>query len=157
MTRETYKKALEQMKSDLAKRVAELGKAQREVELAEKDVADLRQAISVIQKLCGESEYVEEDALGLTDAIRMTFKTAAGGSSLTAQDVKELMENSGYAGRWGNLLASIHTVIKRLHAKGEIEAGGNVNGRDTFRWVGRGITKPPSPPKALGRLAPPPK
>jgi hypothetical protein len=136
MVMDTYKRALEQAKADLANQVAELGAAQKLAELAEKEIVELRQTVSALQRLCGESEYVEEDALGLTDAIRMTFKTAAGGASLTAQDVKELMENSGYAGRWGNLLASIHTVIKRLHTKGEIEAGGNVNGRDTFRWVG---------------------
>jgi hypothetical protein len=94
----------------------------------------------------------------LTDAIRMTFKTAVGGASLTAQDVKKLMENSGYAGRWGNLLASIHTVIKRLHAKGEIEAGGNINGRDTFRWAGRGafivkvVSQAPTPSDVKGRF-----
>jgi len=133
---DTYKRALEQAKADLANRIAELGAAQKLAELAEKEIVGLRQTVSALQRLCGESEYVEEDALGLTDAIRMTFKTAAGGSPLTAQDVKELMENSGYAGRWGNLLASIHTVIKRLHAKGEIEPGANINGRDTFRWAG---------------------
>jgi len=136
MVMDTYKRALDQAKADLASRVAELGAAQKLAELAEKEILELRQTVSALQRLCGESEYVEEDALGLTDAIRMTFKTAAGGASLTAQDVKDLMENSGYAGRWGNLLASIHTVIKRLYAKGEIESGGNVKGRDTFRWVG---------------------
>lgn len=158
MMMDTYKRALEQAKADLAKRVADLGAAQKLAELAEKEIFELRQTVSALQRLCGESEYVEEDALGLTDAIRMTFKTADGGASLTAQDVKELMENSGYAGRWGNLLASIHTVIKRLQTKGEIEASGNVNGRDTFRWTGRVI--PPRPPtllsKVSGGLTPPP-
>jgi len=157
MVMETYKRALEQAKADLASRVADLGAAQKLAELAEKEIIELRQAVSVLQRLCEESEYVEEDALGLTDAIRMTFKTAAGGASLTAQDVKELMESSGYAGRWGNLLASIHTVIKRLHAKGEIEAGGNINGRDTFRWAGRATLPHPSmPPKGLGKITRPP-
>ena len=54
---------------------------------------------------------------------------------MSAQDVRAKMESMGYAGRWGNLLASIHTVIKRLHQKGEIQATGNVNGRDTYRWA----------------------
>jgi hypothetical protein len=158
MVLETYKRALEQAKADLANRVAQLGAAQKLAELAEKEIVELRQTVSALQRLCGESEYVEEDALGLTDAIRMTFKTAVGGASLTAQDVKELMENSGYAGRWGNLLASIHTVIKRLHAKGEIEAGGNINGRDTFRWAGRGafivkvVSQAPTPSDVKGRF-----
>jgi hypothetical protein len=134
MTTDTYKEALKQAKSDLAERVATLGKAQATAEQAEKDILELRQTIAALQRLCGEPEFVEEDALGLTDAIRMAFKTA--GREMSPHDVREYMENSGYAGRWGNLLASIHTVVKRLHAKGEIQATGNVNGRDTYRWVG---------------------
>src|SRR5580698_4324235 len=138
MTTDTYKEALKQAKSDLAERVATLGKAQATAEQAEKDIVELRQTIAALQRLCGEPEFVEEDALGLTDAIRMAFKTA--GREMSPHDVREYVENSGYAGRWGNLLASIHTVVKRLHAKGEIQATGNVNGRDTYRWVGLLVT-----------------
>ena len=88
--------------------------------------------------MCGEPEFVEEDALGLTDAIRMAFKTEATNKimdpGMSPQDVRTKLESMGYGGQWGNLLASIHTVIKRLHDKGEIEAAGNFYGRDTFRW-----------------------
>jgi len=58
---------------------------------------------------------------------------------MSAHDIREQMESTGYAGRWGNLLASIHTVVKRLHARSEIKSVGNVNGRDMYRWVGRPI------------------
>jgi len=139
MTTDTYREALKQAKADLAEQVEILGKAQETAEKAEKAIVELRQTIAALQRLCGEPEYVEEDALGLTDAIRMAFKTHEVGmyglgDGLSAHDVRTKLESMGYGGRWGNLLASIHTVIKRLHAKGEIEATANINGRDTYRW-----------------------
>lgn len=134
MATDTYKNALKQAKADLAEQVETLGRAQDCAEKAEKAIVELRQTIAALQRLCGEPEFVEEDALGLTDAIRMAFRTAA--RDMSAHDVREQMENMGYAGRWGNLLASIHTVIGRLHKKGEIQPRGNVNGKDVYRWVG---------------------
>jgi len=136
MATDTYKNALNQAKADLAQQVEILGRAQDCAEKAEKAIVELRQTIAALQRLCGEPEFVEEDALGLTDAIRMAFKTA--GRDMSAHDVRERMESMGYAGRWGNLLASIHTVIKRLHQKHEIKAVGNVNGKDMYRWMERG-------------------
>lgn len=137
MTTDTYKQALKQAKTDLAEQVQILGKAQDSAEKAEKAIVELRQTIAALQVLCGEPEFVEEDALGLTDAIRMAFRTT--GRDMSSHDVREQMESMGYGGRWGNLLASIQTVIPRLYKKGEIQPMGNVNGRDTYRWVGRPI------------------
>jgi hypothetical protein len=141
MTTETYKQALKQAKADLAEQVAILGKAQEAAERAEKAMVELRQTVSALQRLCGEPEFVEEDALGLTDAIRMAFKTympdeLGSPMGMDAHGVRTKLESMGYGGRWGNLLASIHTVIKRLVAKGELEGAGNVNGRDIYKWVG---------------------
>jgi len=160
MTSKTYNDALKQAKEDLAEQVAVLGRAQDLAEKAEKAIVVLRQTIAALQRLCGEPEFVEEDALGLTDAIRMVFKTESEGgriaTGMDAHDVRERMESMGYGGRWGNLLASIHTVIKRLHEKGELEATGNVNGRDTFRWrtgprgIRRVISNAPRPPHQVG-------
>jgi hypothetical protein len=132
MNIDAYKQALDQAKVHLAEATKTLAEAQETAAIAEGEIVELRQTIAALAKLCGESEFVEEDALGLTDSIRLAFKTS--GKAMTAQDVKAQLESMGYGGRWGNVLASIHTVIKRLHEKGEIQATGNLNGRDTFRW-----------------------
>lgn len=143
MATDTYRDALKQAKSDLAEQVETLGRAQDCAEKAEKAIVELRQTIAALQRLCGEPEFVEEDALGLTDAIRMAFKTQEAGmyglmsTAMSAQDVRDKMERMGYGGRWGNLLASIHTVIKRLHEKGELQAAGNLNGKETYTWIRR--------------------
>src|SRR5580698_1035562 len=101
MTTDTYKEALKQAKSDLAERVATLGKAQATAEQAEKDILELRQTIAALQRLCGEPEFVEEDALGLTDAIRMAFKTEGEngkfslGGGMSPLEVRAKMESMG--------------------------------------------------------------
>lgn len=136
----TYKEALEKAKKDLTERTHALAVAQEQADEAERDIVELRQTIAALARLCSEPEFVEEDALGLTDAIRMAFKTEEKAVSLepsvgmSAHDIRTKMESMGYKGRWGNLLASIHTVIKRLVEKGELEAAGHIDGRETFRW-----------------------
>jgi hypothetical protein len=142
MTSKSYREALKQAKTDLAEQVAVLGAAQDCAEKAEKAIVELRQTISALQRLCGEPEFVEEDALGLTDAIRMAFKTEGTdgkfsiGGGMSPLEVRAKMESMGYAGRWGNLLASIYTVMNRLKEKGEIKFVGNTNGRDMYAWNG---------------------
>ncbi len=137
MTLDTYKESLKQAKLDLARAITVLGEAEATAERATKQIAELRQTVTILGRLCGESEYVEEDALGLTDVIRLAYRSAAGSPGLTLQDVKDRIDSMGYAGRWGNLLASVHTVTKRLVAKKDVEPAGNVNGKDTYRWVGQ--------------------
>lgn len=155
MTLEAYKKALEQAKKDLLAKTVEVGEAEQTVERGTKQIVELRQTIAVLSKLCGEPEYVEEDALGITEVVRLAYKSAAGGAGLSAQDVKERIESMGYAGRWANLLASVHTVTKRLYQKGEIEAAGNINGKDTFRWVNKyAMSPPPEFPKQASEDTP---
>ena len=161
MTTDTYREALKQAKADLADQVATLGRAQETAEKAERAIVELRQTIAALQRLCGEPEFVEEDALGLTDAIRMAYKTETAEEALfglrrgmSPQDVRTKMERMGYGGRWGNLLASIHTVTKRLYEKGELEATGNVNGRDTYRWNEQSNLRDVLPPdEVIKRLA----
>ncbi len=134
MTLEAYKTALAQAKKDLSVKIAEVGEAERIVDVGTRQIVELRQTIAVLAKLCGEPEYVEEDALGITDVVRMVYQSKRG-QGLTAQEVKELIESMGYAGRWANLLASVHTVTKRLLKSGEVEAAGNVNGKERFQWT----------------------
>jgi hypothetical protein len=147
MTLDTYKESLKQAKLDLTKAIAELGNAEAIVERKTKEIVELRQTVTVLGRLCGEPEFVEEDALGLTEVIRLAYKSAVGGPNLTLQDVKERIDSMGYAGRWGNLLASVHTVTKRLIAKGDVEPAGNVNGKDTYCWAGRSTDPAPDPDK----------
>ena len=143
MTLETYRESLKQAKLDLTKAIADLGDTEAKVERLVKQIAELRQTVFALSRLCGEPEFVEEDALGLTDVIRLAYKSAVGGPPLTLQEVKDRIDSMGYAGRWGNLLASVHTVTKRLVGKGDVVLAGTVNGKDAFTWTGRSADPAP--------------
>jgi hypothetical protein len=130
----TYKEALEKAKKDLENANHRLAVAQEQAIEAERNIVELRETIAALAKLCGE-QYVEEDALGLTDIVRQVFKTTTDANGLDAQAVREKIERMGYTGRWANLLAAVHTVIKRLHEKKEIEVVTNTNGSYYFRWA----------------------
>src|SRR5437867_1799232 len=140
MSPEAYKTALEMAKKELADLVAEQGEIQQKAQDIEKRLADLRQSIAALSKLAGE-DFDEEQALGLTDAIRRVVEEA-GSQQVTAHDVRLMLESRGFnTRRYGNLLASIITVLKRLQQKGEIAPTGTIGGKAAYKWVPRGTPK----------------
>ncbi|OFW07086.1 MAG: hypothetical protein A3H96_13785 [Acidobacteria bacterium RIFCSPLOWO2_02_FULL_67_36] len=79
-------------------------------------LAQLKQSIATLTKLCGYEPTVQ---LGLTDACRMVLRNS--GRPLTALEVRDRLIAVGLdMDRYSNGLASIHTVLKRLHESGEI-------------------------------------
>ena len=137
---------LESLKSELLERQRELGGYIQKQEELETRVASLREIIAAMSRMLGQ-EYVPEDAMGLTDAIRHAFKTA-GSTPLAAVDVRERLKQLGFdITAYGNVLNSIHTVIGRLATRGEIkDAGvkGPTNQRG-YSWAA-----------PIGKIAPPP-
>jgi hypothetical protein len=124
MTGDQYEVALRAAKKDLSEAVAELGEAQARAQELEQRIGDLRQTISVLSNLCGQEDLDLESSLGLTDAIRVAF-CGLGQQSVTPQEMRLRLESQGFnTRRYGNLLASIHTVLGRLEKKGEIKQAG---------------------------------
>jgi hypothetical protein len=115
-----------------------LEKATREHEalLAERTrlderLAQLAQTIGSLMRLCDLTPTV---SLGLTDACRMVL-LAAGGYSLTATEVRQQLEVMGFdVARYANDLASIHTVLKRLHQAGQADLVPRAHGKPAYRW-----------------------
>jgi len=135
MSPETYKESLKQARKDLAETVGELGEVQQKASDLDQRIQDLRQTVAVLSKLCGE-EFVEiEDALGLTASIRLVLQEAPN-TFMTQQDVRLRLEGRGFnTRRYGNLLASIHTVLGRLQAKKETVMQIQ-NGKGSYKWIG---------------------
>lgn len=129
---------MEQAKSDLLKTQGQLGEKFKEQETLEKKITGLRATIAALARMLGE-EFVEEDAIGLTDAIREAFRATGTDGTLTPTEVKEKLEKMGYnTARYGNLMASVHTVINRLVAKREIkEAGTRADNKPCYQQVPR--------------------
>jgi hypothetical protein len=119
-----YKAILEKAKSDLLQTQNELGDTYKQQETLEKKITALRATIAALARMLDE-EFVEEDAMGLTDAIREAFRAAGPSGNLTPTEVKGKLEMMGYnTAKYGNVMASVHTIINRLVNKGEIKQAG---------------------------------
>jgi hypothetical protein len=109
MSKNDYRRAL-----DAAVREYEKLSAER----AELDgrLAQLKYSIAALTKLCG---YEPTVPLGLTDACRLVLRNAV--TPLTALEVRDRLAAIGVdLAKYSNPLASIHTVLKRMHDAGEI-------------------------------------
>jgi hypothetical protein len=99
-------------------------------------IGKLRETIAALYRITGQ-EFAENDELGITDAIRLAFKTAPG-QKMTALDVRGRLEQLGFdLSGYRNVLASIHTVLKRLEEKREISRIDTVGGKAAYAWMPR--------------------
>ena len=109
MAKNDYRRAL-----DAALREYETLSAERAT--LDDRLAQLRHSIAALTKLCG---YEPSVPLGLTDACRLVLRNAV--TPLTALEVRDRLAAIGIdLDKYSNPLASIHTVLKRLHEGGEI-------------------------------------
>ena len=134
MTTTDYKAIFGQLKADIAHKRRELGECLQRQELLEHEISNLQQSAAALARLLKE-EFVVEDELGLTDAIRKAFKESMP-AHLIPTEVRTKLEEMQYdISKYGNVMASIHSVINRLHSKGEIvEVGQRGDGRTAYRW-----------------------
>ena len=132
MSRQDYRRALE-----AAIKEYEHLKAQRDA--IETRLAQLRLIISNLGELCDlPAERRQSPELGLTDACRSALRASLGG--LTAGQVRERLATLGIdPNQYSNLLASIHVVLKRLVAAGEIWTYRAKGGTPVYAWKRAGI------------------
>lgn len=141
MVDDTYKAAFKKAKLDFVFAQKELGETNKRKAELETRIASLRETVIALGRMCGE-EFDEADALGLTEAIRQTFM-AAPNVMMTAQNVRDRLDILGFnIGKYGNALASIHTVITRLEKKGDIRLCGTIGDKAAFIWVDRYYIEP---------------
>jgi hypothetical protein len=153
MNRMDFKESLKAAKAELAALQHELGGCLKHQEELEKKIAAVRQMITGFSDALGE-QFVEEDSLGLTDAIRQAFRTS--GSPMTPTDVKGRLETLGYdTSKYGNMMASVHSVINRLVKQGQIRGVGALGGKPAYQWSGPSPSVEDILTKAFGRPAAP--
>ena len=129
-----YNKALQNAKEDLLAARKDREEAIKKAEELEQHIMELRRTVAALSALCGE-QFNEDDEFGLTDSIRMALKTHGG--ALNAQQVKARLEQLGYKTESTNLLASVHTILKRLVLKEEVDDSSMVDGKSAYRWTGK--------------------
>jgi len=70
---------------------------------------------------------------GFTDSIRNVLRNVPS-QALTAKQVRDLLRGAGFdLSSYTNPLASIHTILKRLAERGEVEVSKS-NGEVHYRW-----------------------
>jgi hypothetical protein len=128
---ENYRRALQ----DAVAEYEELTRKRAEID---ERVARLVQAIGNLSRLCNLTPTV---APGLTDACRMVLKGA--GHPLTAVEVRLQLEALGWeASRYANPLSSIHVVLRRLCASGEVSFLPRKFDKPAYAWKRASIALP---------------
>jgi hypothetical protein len=96
---------------------------------ADKQIKQLQETIDSLARLCNVGlaaqrlmpiNFIEPDTrMGLADAVRKVVKAAS--SPLIAVEVRDALIAGGFdASEYSNLLASVHTTLKRLGQSGEL-------------------------------------
>ena len=119
MTDSVYQDALARAKSDLASAISRKAKAEDELEDAQKEIVQLRRTVTSLALLLGADL---EDSMGLTEAVRITFKGHQGWLDL--KRIQEHILSFGVSlGELKNPDASVLSVLARLVAAGELKTG----------------------------------
>jgi hypothetical protein len=109
MSKDDYRRALDAAVREYERLIAE--HAELEARLSQ-----LRHSIAALTKLCG---YQPTVPLGLTDACRLVLRNSS--DPLTAIELRDRLVSIGVdLDTHSNPLASIHTVLRRLHEAGEL-------------------------------------
>jgi hypothetical protein len=112
-----------QYDNDLRHEREELGELLRQREQLETRIAKQLTRVAALSSLSEEGELgkmMEAELGGLTNACRVAFR-AAGDKGLMPTEVRTALERLQFPTRsHKNILSSVHTVIRRLLAAGEI-------------------------------------
>lgn len=144
MTKETYQSALNAAIKDLAELMSQREELDTKREELDRDIFQLREGLFGLAILCGTDtnqlakEYPElfpdliSPDVGLTDAVRKAL--ASKHTFVSPVEVKDRLAEMGFdITKHKNILASIHTILKRLHTSEEVEAG-NREEKVVYRW-----------------------
>jgi hypothetical protein len=120
-----YFRALEQA-------IEEYERLKRQREEIETRLAQLRQTITALAPLCRRDSAHHLDEIGLTDACRSVLRASLG--PLPPVEVKHRLAATGVdLSGYSNPMASIHTILKRLAAAGEVRRV-TTAGKTAYWW-----------------------
>jgi hypothetical protein len=135
MNDSAYRQALKIAKAKLLKKVEERQKLNREIAQL-KDViianASMLPDAERDAELQGLSEWAG-DHVGFTDSIRNVLRKNSR-YNFNAIGIRDLLQQSGFdLDTYSNPLASIHTILRRLHERGEVVKRENT-GETYYQW-----------------------
>jgi hypothetical protein len=143
-----YKAELEEARQKLSELLAFSEDLQDQIAKQKRRVAALSELADVAEDSDAPLGLVE----GMTDAVRTVFRSAE--KPLNPAEVRTRVEALGLPAQ-KNILASVHTVIRRLQESKEIEPVGDIQFGGGYRWIKRASWMPTMDPEkmraALGR------
>jgi hypothetical protein len=128
-----YRRTLEDAK-------AEMGELLQQRRVIEQRIAVLAPVIEYLSPLCDQLPSVPPDLpsqadMGLSDAIRLAFKSVLP-ASLTPMEVRDKLKESGFnLDKYASELPPIHNTIMRLLKQGEIEEDVPRREGKAYKWV----------------------
>jgi len=128
MTTAEHKRELQKNRAELADLEATLEYVQTEIAKKKRKIAALTDLVNIDEESPAPSGLVS----GITDAVRTVLRGAE--KRLNPAEVKARVEALGLPPQQ-NLLASVHTVLRRLVISGEAELGRDANGDDGYLWI----------------------
>ena len=133
MADELYKETLEAAKSEMESLLDDEVTLDVQLSTVRSRIEVLRKTIMSIGDLLGEDR--EPEAIGVTDAIRAALKTKPE-NYLTPRAVRNALQSASFPVKnYKNLLAVIHTTLKRLEEQGEVEPLVRDN-KTYYKWAG---------------------
>jgi hypothetical protein len=144
---EKYQDAFEEAIKDLAETMRHRERNERERDWLDTKILKLREGVLGLGSLCGKTQttilrdnpelfpnLIDPD-VGLTDAVRQVLKESHK-HFLTPVRIGEKLKTIGYdVSNQKNLLASLHTILKRLKKQGEAMTGTR-DGKTVYKWKG---------------------
>ena len=146
MSREDYKRSLELAKVELGQLRTEKGKITSRLTEIERHIEAAEEAIQSLARLC--DQQVTKGLLSgnpiplagqsgkLNDAVRLALQTSS--EALSPIQVRERLTQLGYdsSGYSTDFLATLHTVLKRLHTiHHEVRTVTLPGGKTGYKWI----------------------
>lgn len=145
MTNDNYREALDNALNELTDLMDQREELDERREVLHQRIMKLRGAVRGLAGLCDIDDVEEENPslfpdeysdrdIGLTDAIR-TVLSSHGEAFLSPVFIRDRLADVGFDIKTHkNILASIHTVLKRLQRQGEA-APWTKEGRTAYKWT----------------------
>ena len=128
---EVYKRAVQGLRSDLRELETEEAKLASRLKEIKRRKEKIAETLSNLSFLLGE-----ETSEGLTDAVRNLFASRPEVWA-QARDVRDGLQKRGVQiDNYAQPLATIHTTLRRLKKRGELESKKNSQGKIIYHWAG---------------------
>jgi hypothetical protein len=144
MASEDYKRSLEFAKAELGQLQMERNTLTERIVELDRHIVEVIQGIKGLARLC--DQQATKDLLfgkplplagekGLNNAVQFALQTSR--EALTPVQVRERLRSLGFdiAKYKSDFLATVHTVLKRLHAHRKVDTVPLADGKTAYKWI----------------------